>query len=29
MFTFYLLLVNLPYGIITALAARVIIGKEP
>jgi hypothetical protein len=28
-FTFYLLLVNLPYGIITALAARVIIGKKP
>ncbi|MGD0658285.1 MAG: hypothetical protein ABSD38_09485 [Syntrophorhabdales bacterium] len=29
MFTFYLLLVNLPYGIITALAARAIIGPEP
>jgi hypothetical protein len=29
MFTIYLLLVNLPYGIITALAARAIIGKEP
>jgi hypothetical protein len=29
MFTFYLLLVNLPYGIIAALAARAIIGKEP
>jgi hypothetical protein len=29
MFTFYLLLVNLPYGIITALAARAIIGKKP
>ena len=29
MFTVYLLLVNLPYGIITALAARAIIGKEP
>ena len=28
-FTFYLLLVNLPYGIITALAARVITGKKP
>ncbi len=28
-FTFYLLLVNLPYGIITALAARVIMGKKP
>jgi hypothetical protein len=28
MFTVYLLLVNLPYGIITALAARAIIGKE-
>ncbi len=29
MLTFYLLLVNLPYGIITALAARAIIGKKP
>jgi hypothetical protein len=29
LFTVYLLLVNLPYGIITALAARAIIGKEP
>ncbi len=29
MFTLYLLLVNLPYGITTALAARAIIGKEP
>ena len=29
MFTVYLLLVNLPYGIITALAARAIIGKNP
>ena len=29
MLTVYLLLVNLPYGIITALAARVIIGKMP
>jgi hypothetical protein len=29
MFTAYLLLVNLPYGIITALAARAIIGKNP
>jgi len=27
MFTVYLLLVNLPYGIVTALAARAIIGK--
>jgi hypothetical protein len=29
MFTAYLLLVNLPFGIITALVARAIIGKEP
>ncbi len=29
MFTVYLLLVNLPFGIITALAARAIIGKQP
>jgi len=29
MFTVYLLLVNLPFGIITALAARAIIGKHP
>ena len=29
MFTLYLLLVNLPFGIITALAARAIIGKHP
>ena len=29
MFTVYLLLINLPYGIVTALAARAIIGKEP
>ena len=29
MFTFYLLLVNFPYGIITALAARAMIGKKP
>ena len=29
MFTAYLLLVNLPYGITTALAARAIIGEEP
>ena len=29
MFAVYLLLVNLPYGIITALTARAIIGKEP
>jgi apolipoprotein N-acyltransferase len=28
-FTVYLLLVNLPFGIITALAARAIIGKHP
>jgi hypothetical protein len=28
-FTLYLLLVNLPYGIITALAAGAIIGKKP
>jgi len=29
MFTLYLLLVNLPFGIVTALAARAIIGKHP
>jgi hypothetical protein len=29
MFTVYLLLVNLPFGIITALAARAIIGENP
>jgi len=29
MFTVYLLLVNLPYGIVTALAARAIIGERP
>jgi hypothetical protein len=29
MFAVYLLLVNLPYGIVTALAAKAIIGKEP
>ena len=29
MFTVYLLLVNLPYGIMTALAAGAIIGKKP
>ena len=29
MFAVYLLLVNLPYGIVTALAARAIIGKNP
>jgi hypothetical protein len=29
MFTVYLLLVNLPYGIITALVAKAIIGKNP
>src|SRR5258708_6521097 len=28
-FTVYLLLVNLPFGIITALAARAIIGENP
>jgi len=28
-FTVYLLLVNLPYGIVTALAARAIIGDKP
>ncbi len=28
MFTLYLLLVNLPYGIVTALVAKSIIGKE-
>src|SRR6266849_6150671 len=28
-FTLYLLLVNLPFGIITALAARAIIGSKP
>jgi hypothetical protein len=27
-FTLYLLLVNLPFGIITALAARAIIGEK-
>ena len=29
MFTLYLLLVNLPFGIITALVARAIIGEKP
>jgi hypothetical protein len=29
MFTVYLLLINLPYGITTALVARAIMGKEP
>jgi hypothetical protein len=29
MFTLYLLLINLPFGIITALVARVIIGRHP
>ena len=29
LFTVYLLLVNLPFGIITALAARAIIGEQP
>ncbi len=28
-FTVYLLLVNLPFGIVTALAARAIIGRKP
>jgi hypothetical protein len=28
-FTVYLLLVNLPFGIVTALAAKAIIGKQP
>src|SRR2546428_2424763 len=28
-FTLYLLLVNLPFGIVTALAAKAIIGKHP
>ena len=28
-FTLYLLLVNLPFGIVTALTARAIIGKAP
>ena len=29
LFTVYLLLVNLPFGIVTALVARAIIGKKP
>lgn len=29
MFTLYLVLVNLPFGIVTALTARAIIGKQP
>jgi len=29
MFTVYLLLINLPFGIVTALAARAIIGDKP
>ena len=29
MFTLYLLLINLPFGIITALAAKAIIGMKP
>jgi len=29
MFTVYLLLVNLPFGIVTALAARATIGDTP
>jgi hypothetical protein len=28
-FTLYLLLVNLPFGIVTALAAQAIIGMKP
>jgi hypothetical protein len=28
-FAVYLILVNLPYGIVTALVARAIIGKKP
>jgi len=29
MFTLYLVLVNLPFGIVTALTAKAIIGKHP
>ena len=29
MFTLYLVLINLPFGIVTALVARAIIGKHP
>jgi hypothetical protein len=29
MFTVYLLLVNLPFGITTALAAKAILGRTP
>ena len=29
MFTLYLLLINLPFGIVTALAARAIVGMKP
>jgi hypothetical protein len=29
MLTFYLVLINLPFGIVTALVARAIIGKKP
>jgi hypothetical protein len=29
MFTLYLLLINLPYGIVTALVAKAIIGEQP
>jgi hypothetical protein len=29
MFTLYLVLVNLPFGIVTALAAKAIIGNHP
>ncbi len=28
-FTLYLLLINLPYGIVTAVVARAIIGEQP
>jgi hypothetical protein len=28
-FTVYLLLVNLPFGIVTAMIAKAIIGKQP
>jgi hypothetical protein len=29
LFTVYLLLVNLPFGIVTALVARAVIGEKP
>jgi hypothetical protein len=29
MLTLYLVLINLPFGIVTALVARAIIGKKP